>query len=147
MYEEIVDLLNDWLLENYFDDVTTRYSADFFYCEAENVIEFSLLETPKQNKLFMEFCFDNGLKYDMGSFLMSFLHELGHHETLFAIDELTYNDNWKTKMTLTNSEEDMIKYYNLEVEKEATLWAIDFANENRENLEILQKNLLTILNK
>lgn len=141
MFEEITKVLDNYLEENDFE-VTTEIGLDFAYYYADSKIVYSLVTTEKTDRLFMNFAKENGLKTDCGIFLLSFFHELGHNETIDYIDTKTEKACAKIKKSLrANNEEDCKKYFNVEDEKIATMWAIDYINNNTEKIEKLAKNL------
>lgn len=140
MFTEITNVLDNYLMENDFE-VTTEIGLDFEYYYAESKIVYSLVTTEKTDRLFKEFAKANGLKVDCGIFLLSFFHELGHNETIDYIDQKTEKRCSKIKKGLTTSEKDCIIYFNLEDEKIATDWAINYINNNTEKIKKLAENL------
>ena len=75
-------------------------------------------------------CFD--------SFTLSFMHELGHLETEWDIVDDTEERN-----TITDNE----TYFNLYNERIATDWAGEYLTENKEEMLMLERQILTELKK
>lgn len=147
MFTEITNILDNYLEENEFE-CSTEIGLDFAYYYAESKIVYSLVTTEKTDRLFMEFAKANGLKVDCGIFLFSFFHELGHNETIDFLDDKVEKKCRKIKETLReDNEEDCKKYFSLADEKEATMWAVDYINNNIEKIEKLAKNLQKAIDK
>ena len=132
-------MLNEWLSDNDFE--TTAETADSFeYDLPRDVIYWTITKESKFNKMYLDLCADLGLIDNYSIDTMSFLHELGHAETLIDLDDKKYAKAIKAKANLKGTEEEKeFTYYNLYDEKEATLWAIDFANNNKEATKKLEK--------
>lgn len=102
---------------------------EFAYYYADSTIVVNTHE--EEDVDFLNFARANGLNEEVGCFVISFFHELGHNETLDFVEE--YNGN---KDELTKEE-----YFNLEEELEATLWGIDFCNNNLDLVKEIEKLL------
>lgn len=74
----------------------------------------------------------------LSAFVWSILHELGHNETLDFISDRIIKADERTKRAIANGKVDASKYYDLTVEREATEWAVDFANNNYELVKGLE---------
>lgn len=146
MFTEITSILDRWLEANEFE-VDTEVGLDFAYYYAQSKIVYSLVSTEKTDRLFMEFAKANGLEVDCGIFLLSFFHELGHHETIEELDEKIENKCTKVKATLTDSEEDCKKYFALADEIIATEWAINYINNNVDSIRELAEELQNAIAK
>lgn len=125
----IDNILNTWLEQNGFD-CTVEIGTDFAYYYDQSIITYALVVPSRMEALFMDFAKRRGLQVDCGDFLMSFFHELGHHETLDLIDDGQYVEAQETKKKLTDSNEDTEIYFNLIDEITATDWAISYINNN-----------------
>jgi len=72
------------------------------------------------------------------SFTLSFMHELGHLET-----ECDMVDDTEERNTITDNE----TYFDLYNERIATDWAGEYLTENKEEMLILERQILTELHK
>ena len=101
---------------------------EFAYYYDENTIVVNPTDT---DETFLALAKENGLNEEVSSFVISFFHELGHNETVDFCEE--YEGN---KDALT-----MEEYFYVEEEYEATMWAIDFCNNNMDIVKKIEKNL------
>lgn len=101
---------------------------EFAYYYDENTIVVNPADT---DETFLTLAKENGLNEEVSSFVISFFHELGHNETVDFCEE--YEGN---KDALT-----MEEYFYVEEEYEATMWAIDFCNNNMDIVKKIEKNL------
>lgn len=144
---EIKNILDTWLKENGFD-LTTRFERDFAYYHNENVIAFGLLTTARNDEYFGNFVEDLG-GYGNFSFLNSFFHELGHHETYEDISDKDYDYGQMVKAYLADKEElnnyDLYTYYNLPIERTATEWGIKYINDHTSEVFELNRKIQKII--
>lgn len=144
---EIKNILDTWLKENGFD-LTTRFEQDFAYYHNENVIAFGLLTTARNDEYFGNFVEDLG-GYGNFSFLNSFFHELGHHETYEDISDREYEYGQMVKTYLADKEElnnyDLYTYYNLPIERTATEWGIKYINDHTSEVFELNRKIQKII--
>lgn len=134
-------VLNRFLADNDFE-CDVMMDTDFAYYYGCSLITYSLVVSEKMDRMFLDFAKSNGLSVDCGIFLLSFFHELGHHETMDLLEDEDCEYSKEIKETLNgDSEEDCKIYFALPDEIEATLWAIDFINSNLEMVEKLAKDL------
>lgn len=140
--EIITEVLNDFLAEF---ELTATPSADFYYAWEDNQIGYALAVSE-----FADTCYQNyvrelcpQLKCD--TFLLSFLHEVGHHHTIddFSDEEYKIQQMEKNYINLrlkspTLTEQRKIELYNeyfeLAIEKVATVWAINFIISNEDKV-------------
>lgn len=140
----IDNVLNRFLQDNDFD-CTTTMSTDFFYYWEEELITYSIVVSERMDRMFLDFAKRKGLKVDCGIFLLSFFHELGHHLT---IDNLTDEEDEECeaiKETLTDNDADCEKYFSVLDEWLATSWAIDYINNNTEQIRQLAEDVQTAI--
>ena len=130
-------ILNNFLLENHFDE-TAKYVAesDSYYDSGEELIVLGGLTVPTADEIFIKYCSSLGLSYEVDIEVLSFLHELGHGETLHIMTEEDEIDRNLT-ITLRNllgaeSKEYFMMYFTTPIEAIATKWAVDFCNKNIE---------------
>lgn len=135
---EIDNILNEFL-EPF--DATAFAGTDFSYYYASSRIEYAFVTSERMDKLFMANAITLGLEVEVDTFLLAFMHELGHHETLDNIDDADYNYSADIKETLGTTDEDCLTYYNLPDELAATRWAINYINNHREEIAELWNRL------
>ena len=132
---ELDKIINDFLLDNNFD-CSAKFGSDFAYWYKNSEIEYSLLVSERLDNMFKEFAESIGLKINCGNFLLSFFHELGHHNTLDFLDDDLYKESQLIKSNLNSEiDEDCKKYFELYDEIEATKWAIGYINNNEEKIK------------
>ena len=132
---ELDKIINDFLLNNNFD-CSAKFGSDFAYWYENSEIEYSLLVSERLDNMFKEFAESIGLKINCGNFLLSFFHELGHHNTLDFLDDDLYKESQLIKSNLNSEiDEDCKKYFELYDEIEATKWAIGYINNNEEKIK------------
>ena len=114
--------------------IANRYECEvvegneFAYYYEENLIVVDLND---KDEAFLNFARENGLNEKVSAFTISFLHELGHNETIDFVEEY---EGDKESLSLN-------EYFNLEEEFEATMWAIDFCEEHKKIVEKIEKLL------
>lgn len=101
---------------------------EFAYYYDESKIVVNPADTDEE---FLALARENGLNKEVSNFVISFFHELGHNETLDFVEEYEGDKNALT----------MKEYFYLEEEYEATMWAIDFCNNNMDIVKEIE-NLL-----
>ena len=131
------NILSDYLKRELNIKVKCLMGTDFAFYYNLNRIEYSIVVSERMDNLFLEYAKENGLKVDCGIFLLSFFHEVGHYMTLgrFTSDEIDEFIDYKD--SLTDSDEDCKEYFNIEDERQATLWAIQYINDNVDKIEKL----------
>ena len=127
---------------------TSEPALKFQYCE-DDVIQYSILITDKFDKTFTDYARKKGFPEKLDIFVLSLLHEIGHHKTIDYVPfhirlgnkimkkiydlSIKINYGWLEKVAY--------KYYDLYVERIATEWAINYAKENIEELINLEKSI------
>ena len=119
----------DKFLEEF--ECTSIVDTNFYCLIASNVIAVSLVVSEKNSSSFMGRV--NRLYPDIHAdeFLWSFLHEVGHIETINTLDddELYFSKTQKKNENITNE-----AYYELPDEFAATEWAANYMRENTEKV-------------
>lgn len=145
LYKMITEELQDFCDREDFD-VTVDNDTEFYCYTEDNEVFYTLQVLDFQAEWFMENAFNNGLKYDCGNFLLSFLHEIGHCQTEPLLTKGQRISRTKRKKGLDgNIREDNFYYFNLVDEKMATDWAIEYANTHKKELRKLARNIQKIL--
>lgn len=137
---KIDKILNTFLEDNDFE-CSAKADTDFAYYYKESLITYSLVVSERMDRLFLAHALRKGLKVDCGIFLLSFFHELGHNETIDEIEDDEYLESQTVKATLSDSDADAERYFNLVDESLATSWAISYINNNIEIVKALALDL------
>lgn len=113
-------------------------------------ITWSFLYSDMHDELFKKYMRFLGLEYDLPTFLLSILHEVGHHKSGDSIRPSSMINiiEYKDYFNIGNNKEalDLLIYYNMPDECLASKWAVDFANHHYYSLIILSYILYPIIN-
>lgn len=133
-------IINDFLSENF--GLTAQLEPDFSYWREDFHIGYSLAVVKECDKYFISFCnhLNPNIKADI--FLISLMHEVGHHFTQFNFSESDWDDANDIKdhisTVLGKCPQKAAKwnniYFNLEVEKAATAWGLNYLNTHAEEV-------------
>ena len=129
-------LLNKWLQDNGFD-CYVLYTDNFEYDYLNGVINYTLFDETEEDQLFLTICksiYDT--EYD--DFIISFLHELGHHVTKEIITLKDIQKQEELKDNITNID-NKLAYFVSFSEWEATSWACNYIKNNKEKVEQLTR--------
>lgn len=152
---ELIDaVLNDFAKDF---GVTVRFGADFAYWYEKDEIEYSLIVPEDAGHYFMD-NFNRLAPYlKCDQFLASFLHEIGHVETLHLLSDVEEcfcrdcKDRISRQFTdfITEEEDRALhqQYFDLPDEYEATMWAINYMRENAEKVALFWSKLQTAIMK
>lgn len=125
-------------------------SDEFFYQFSDESIGYKITVDDSDDlfDLFLKERFNYEVKYD---FVLSLLHEIGHHKTEEDIDGCVYDFciSEKERIKAEIEEEtraDVIKklqfeYFNLPDEIMATQWAVKYAKEHPKKIKKMWKNI------
>lgn len=138
--KKIERVISKWLRKEFDNSLSAFMGTDFSYYFHDNKIEFSIVVSEKMNKYFLEFIENRfNVKFN-DCFLISLLHEVGHHFTIMNIDDNTYDYCQDVKTTLTGeTKEEVFTYFNLEDEIIATEWAVNYYLTNKSNCDKFMK--------
>lgn len=139
-------ILNAFLKDNNIK-CSIAFDTDFYYYCDSNHIGYALVVTERSARLYPQFCKDNGLNYEVPIFILCFLHEIGHHYTFSLFDYNEHCDFEDEKEPLGDSDEDFVKYFAIQDEYEATMWAIDFINTHPSKIKSLDLALEQAFNE
>lgn len=109
------------------------FDSDFFYDHEEDRVYFSVLVSERADRLFKQYVW-NHFHFDPPSiFMLSLLHEVGHHYTMDFFDENEIVSFREVKAVLSemldacpDDDEIYSLYFDLEIEKVATNWAVTY---------------------
>lgn len=147
--EMIDNVLNEFLKPF---EATAEMDTEFAYWYDESRITYTLCMPANGKDYFMENWHNLAPELDVDPFLASFLHELFHHITLDALteEEEEYSHIVKKQLdkelqdkNLTEKEVKRIhfQYFNLPVEFEATIGAINYIRSNVNEVACFWKKL------
>lgn len=132
--------IREWLKKNNFNcDIT--FEDDFGYEWDTNILHIGILGYENVGRWFEQFLYEYGLEY-VGIYepVLALIHELGHYASLNDFEE----EELKLLSVLKNfnddrmgSQKQMNKYWELPDEFAANIWAINFINDNIEEIEAL----------
>lgn len=151
---ELDRYLNRWLRIHGFD-CSVIYKEEWFYDLCDEYISYSLILSNTCDELFFKVCEELGIKMRFSNFVVSFFHELGHHETLdFFSDEIIkrdekYADDLAITIAKTLEDENNLhwSYYHLETEITATEWGVEFINTHLQTVKKFEEDVENILTK
>ena len=122
--------------------LTAQLESEFSYWRDDFHIGYALVVVDAADKYFLPFCehIDNRVKAD--AFLISLMHEVGHHFTQFSFSDETWEQNNEVKeyisVALGKCPDKAAKwnnvYFNLETEKAATAWGLNYLATHSEEV-------------
>lgn len=136
--------------------IDSDFDSDFYYDPEEERVYFSILVTEKADALFKKFILENFNLITPNIFTLSLLHEVGHFYTLNFFTEKQIRNTHKEKVLIEkklntlpiNSDEYnevFCEYFNLNIEKVATEWAVTYYKNNKKRCDDFYEDFLNIL--
>lgn len=129
-----IEIILNSFLQKY--ECVAKFNTDFAYYPASNIITYTFCCSEISDMLFTEVINRLCPEIHCDIFLWSFLHELGHHETIDDLedDEITYCFNEKRRIEQEQENCENVKqkidiarqYYILPDELAATQWAVNY---------------------
>lgn len=140
--ENIENILNKFL-EPF--ECMAELGSDFSYWYSESLICFALAVAESNDIDFRDFCKKLQPELHCDIFLLSFMHELGHHETLDEWDDEEYLDmkiqkERINKMKVSQKEKNFM-YFNIPDERRATEWGLQYMMEHQTEMTLLWNEL------
>lgn len=134
-----------------------KCSDEYSYIFSKENITFKLTEGTIEDLWFVEYVKER-FGYDVRyPFIISLLHEVGHHKTDEWINDELYNfclqekERIEAEMLVAKDEETCKKlewqYFNLPDEIIATKWAVDYATNNPDQIKKMWKKAKKALKK
>lgn len=137
--------------------VKAKLSTEYAYYFSKALVTFKLTENTIEDELFNQFIFDRFGYQVENTFIISLLHEVGHHLANDEIEGALYNFCWdekdriekamKNATTENEIKELEYQYFALPDEIMATQWAVNFARNNVMECDIMWENIKTALYK
>ena len=126
--------------------VSSDFDSDFYYDPEDELVYFSVLFTDRSDRLWKEYI-KKTFSFEVDNiFMLSLLHEVGHHYTLNTFSRMRIKTAHQAK-ELINEElgkldpsdpaYDVVysNYFDLSIEKVATAWAIDYYKANKKRCD------------
>lgn len=146
----VTALVNEYICE----DIKCKFSTVF--CIADERLYYSLFQDEITDAIWRKWlAMEYGKRYDekFSTFVLSFLHEVGHYFTIEDFDD-TYEKDEKAKASLAidydvDTDQQIVEknftYWELPVEKAATDWAIDFYNNHVSEMRDFYTRLMSAI--
>ena len=115
----ITDILNKFLAPF---ECVAYLGTDFCYMTTTNSIEYTFVIGEEDDSEFQKYCNSLFPEIKADTFLWSFLHELGHHETEDDFEEEEWYEYQRRISSGINNDE----YFRLPIENAATTWAGEY---------------------
>ena len=138
--KRIDKIINKFLSDEF--GLTAKLNTDFEYNRNTHIIGYSLAVTEDADKYFITFCnhLNPNIKADI--FILSLMHEIAHHFTQFNFSEYDWEDsnNIKDKISINlglypeKASKWYNSYFNLEVEKVATEWGLNYIDTHSQKI-------------
>lgn len=113
---------------------------DFSYNVITEIVQYAIVVDEDQNNFFSEFIEKNFDYKVTDIFLVSLLHEVGHHFTVDDFDDAEWGFDHTQKVFIENSinednyREKSFEYFSLPTEFAATAWAIEYLKNHEEEM-------------
>lgn len=137
--------------------VKAKLSDTYTYIFSKNLVTYRLQENTIEDKLFNQFIFDRFGYEVKNTFMISLLHEVGHHLANDEIEGMIFNfcmdekDRIEKAMKNATTENEIkeleYQYFALPDEIMATQWAVNFARNNKLECDVMWENIKTALFK
>lgn len=125
-------------------DLYASIDTDFAYDPTIDTIFWTVLVSEENDKAFQDFFEKLGCDVKTDVFVYSIFHEIGHSQTIDLVSDEDYNysQDRKADPDITNDE-----YFNLPDEIIASEWAVDYINNNIDEVENFWNGLIPLLMK
>lgn len=131
----ITSLVHDYIT----DEVDCKFNTNF--CVLDDVVYYSLMQDEMTDRiwaLWLAQTYGDRYQANFSTFVLSFLHEIGHFYTIDDFDDEEEEIEQKKSLLIVNYDTDTdaeiaqknFDYWELPVEKAATDWAINFYNNH-----------------
>lgn len=129
------------------------FDSDFFYDAEEERVYFSILIAERSERLFKEYILKTFHVNIENAFMISLLHEVGHHYTLnkFSKREIkkAHLEKQKIEQELEKSDNDLTysRYFDINIEKIATEWAVKYYTTHQKKCDDFYKAFSQMLHE
>ena len=137
--------INDYI-ESYLAkwDLYACIDTDFAYDPTIDTVFWSVVVSEENDKAFKEFFKKLGCNVETDVFVYSIFHEIGHSQTLEILSDMDYNYSQDRKADPNISNEE---YFNLPDEIIASQWAVEYINNNIDEVKTFWSGLQVLLKK
>lgn len=131
-------------------------ARDYAYYDDDCSIEYCLVDGTTEDKLFTEFIEDRFDYKVKNIWMISILHEIGHHYTMPDISDEIFDfcNSEKDRIaaalataTAAESKKLEFQYFNLPDEIMATQWAVHYAKTHPHSIKKIWDNIAKAMNK
>lgn len=136
-------------------DLPMKLDADFYYHTEKEKVFFSLLVSERSDRCFKTFINRNyqfEVSSDIELFVISVLHEIGHHKTIFKMPDYVYNfsedeeNRIHAELKKNDTDEIYSRYFYLPAEIIATDWAMKWVKKHPKKFKALAEEVQSLLN-
>ena len=140
-----IDKINKYI-EGYINkwDLYAHIDTDFMYDPTEDTVYWTLVVSEKHDRAFQEFFESLGCDIKTDVFVYSIFHEIGHSQTLEKISDEDYNYSHDRKADPNITDEE---YFRLPDEIIASKWAVDYINNNIDEVRDFWNGLKPLIMK
>ena len=133
-----------------------KYTGDYAYYDYDESITYSLIENNVEDLFFKEFIKERFNYIPENSFIVSLMHEIGHHKTYYdlnpAVIEFCEKEKERINKEMINADMKRSKelewqYFNLPDEIIATTWAIYYMETHPKKMRKMWKKCEKALHK
>lgn len=129
---QIDEAMDKWLGTHGFSAISAGLEEEFGWYRNGDAIAYNFLVCEHTDSVFDNFLYEElGCLYDVGTFWLSWFHELGHSETFHLISDT----NWRVVPT------DLIDYLHCPREIIASKWAVEYINAHIEDVMELAREV------
>ena len=125
--DELLEVFNSWLEDNGFSTRVGDIEEDFGYYSGIDEIAITFVNAVEADAAWRIWTQSLGFPPELDVFWTSFLHELGHAETIWMFGKADW-EKYARDIVYASHEE----YFNLPIERTATEWALNFVQEKTE---------------
>jgi hypothetical protein len=141
-----MEKLMNWLGKNGWGEVLVMKDPDgFMYDMSEQIISLGIYEEPDTDEYFKEFLTQHGCTYadECPAPMLAFLHELGHHNTIYDFDHFDLVLSSFIKDSLSDDDgmterEKVFTYWETPDEYAANMWEIEYLM-NEDNFPAIEE--------
>ena len=139
--------INEDLLISIVDDFlkpfgcSSDFDSDFFYDPEDEKIYFSIIVSERADRLFKKYI-EKTFHFKISNiFIISLLHEVGHFYTLHTFSKAKLQTAHEAKeiieeaLKIEDDDDIYSLYFDLNIEKVATAWAIDYYKTHKKRCE------------
>ena len=150
--QEFLTAVKEWLSQNNFSNAEVDIKDDFFYDITTQTINIGIYQYEDADEWFEEFLVENGCNYvGILAPVLSFLHELGHYNTIDKFSEFELMFHYMLKEDPVKDEMDpkewIFTYWCIPDEFAANEWEVKYINSHIEQVECLGEIFMTYWNE